>query len=233
MLIRYLFLGPQIAWRTVFIIEYIGPLLIHPLIYLLRPYLYSPPAATSFPAPSTLQTLSLVLIVIHFLKRELETLFVHRFSLATMPFRNVFKNSFHYWILAGLNIAYWIYSPTAPTSQPITPLLTYPGLLLFLIGEVGNLNTHLVLRQLRSNRRKERGIPQGLGFGIVTCPNYMFEAMAWVGMALISQSWATMLFAVVSLGQMAIWATKKEKNYRREFGDRYKKKRFCLIPGVY
>lgn len=186
-----------------------------------------------FPAPSTVQTLSLGLILIHYLKREMETLFVHRFSSATMPFRNVFKNSFHYWALGGLNLAYWIYSPTAPAAKATTPFLTYLGLLLFAIGEAGNLNAHLMLRKLRSSGGKERGIPRGLGFETVTCPNYMFETMAWVGMILITRSLATILFAIASSGQMAIWAKKKERNYRREFGDRYKKKRFCFIPGVY
>lgn len=52
-----------------------------------------------------------ILIIFHFVKRELETLLVHRFSSSTMPRRNLFKNCFHYWVLGGVNMAYWIYGP--------------------------------------------------------------------------------------------------------------------------
>ncbi|KZP22690.1 hypothetical protein FIBSPDRAFT_952787 [Athelia psychrophila] len=44
--------------------------------------------------------------MLHFVKRELETLFVHRFSHGTMPFTNVFKNSVHYHLGFGLAIAW-------------------------------------------------------------------------------------------------------------------------------
>ena len=47
----------------------------------------------------------------HYLKREYETLFVHRFSNATMPFMNVFKNSTHYWILMGFCSNYFLLHP--------------------------------------------------------------------------------------------------------------------------
>lgn len=152
-----------------------------------------------------------------------------------MPVRNIFKNSFHYWILAGLNIAFWIYRPDSPTAvDPANALLLYPGLLLYTIGELGNLNTHLALRCLRSDGGKERGIPHGLGFDIVTCPNYTFETLAWVGIYLVSGlSWSVLLVDVVSVGQMMSWAKKKEVKYRREFGDKYKKKRFVMLPGIW
>ena len=180
-----------------------------------------------------LQSLSLLLISIHFLKREFETMFVHRFSLATMPFSNIFKNSFHYWIISGAFLAYFIYSPTGPTASEPNALVTIPGVILYLVGELGNLNSHLVLRGLRSSGGKERGIPNGLGFKWVTCPNYMFETIAWIGIIMVTKNWATAVFTAVSFIQMALWGKKKERNYRREFGDKYKKKMYSVMPGLY
>ncbi|KAI9697338.1 MAG: 3-oxo-5a-steroid 4- dehydrogenase [Bogoriella megaspora] len=221
-------LGPQISWQTVFIVEYLGPLLIHPIFYFLRPYIYSNAPS----APSTLQTLSFAMIAAHFLKREFETLFVHRFSNASMPLFNIFKNSGHYWFLSGLLIAYFTYSPSAPTAAASNPLITYPAIALYLIGELGNLNAHLCLRRLRSAGGTERGVPKGLGFNLVTCPNYMFETLAWLAIGMVNRSWSTAVFAVVAVGQMYPWARKKESKLRKEFGDKYKRKRSVMVPGL-
>jgi very-long-chain enoyl-CoA reductase len=214
--------GRQISWRTVFVVEYLGPLIFHPILYVLltRP-------------PSELQTMSLLMIMIHFLKREYETLFVHRFSLATMPARNIVKNSAHYWLLGGVNIAFWTYLPSAPTAKEANPALKYLGVALFIVGEIGNFLNHLTLRDLRKAGSTERGIPKGLGFSLVTCPNYMFESMAWFGILAVNCSLSTVVFTVVAMGQMALWARKKEMRYRKEFGAEYKRKRFFFIPGIY
>lgn len=99
-------LGPQIGWRTVFLIEYAGPVLIHPIFYYLSKAIYGTQVAHS-----PMQTACYYMVMAHFIKRELETVFVHRFSHGTMPFRNVFKNSAHYWLLSGANLAFWLYGP--------------------------------------------------------------------------------------------------------------------------
>ena len=215
--------GPQIAWQTVFLVEYLGPLLIHPVLYYLLPS----------PQPSYLQALTFSLVMLHFTKRELETLLIHRFSAATMPAFNIFRNSAHYWLLSGLNMAYWIYIPSAPAAGKSSYYITYPGLALFVIGELGTLSNHITLRNLRSSGGIERGIPHGLGFDLVTCPNYMFEVVAWVGIAMVSWSLSTVIFAVAATGQMAVWANKKEARYRKEFGGQYQRKRYTMIPGVW
>jgi very-long-chain enoyl-CoA reductase len=213
------------------------------LIYYARSYIYPTPSltATKLAAPSALQTLSMALVVLHFLKREYETVFVHRFSSSTMPVFNIFKNSAHYWLLAGLNIAYWTYSPSSPSAGGPTALsdlslssdiTTTIGLALFTVGEIANLYTHIVLRDLRAAGTAARGIPQGFSFNWVTCPNYMFEVLAWAGIALVTRSASTWLFVAVAGGQMALWAQKKERRYRKEVGDKYTKKRFGMIPGL-
>lgn len=42
------------------------------------------------------------LIIFHFLKREIESLFVHRFSTATMPIVRLLINCSHYWFVSLL-----------------------------------------------------------------------------------------------------------------------------------
>lgn len=98
-------LGPQISWRTVFLVEYAGPLIIHPLIW------HVSQSVWGTYTPSRMQIVSLTLILLHFLKREYETVMVHRFSNSTMPLFNLFKNSAHYHILSGLLLAGALYGP--------------------------------------------------------------------------------------------------------------------------
>jgi very-long-chain enoyl-CoA reductase len=197
-------------------------------MYLARPLVYG----TSAPA-SSLQKLTLLMCVIHFAKREFETVFVHRFSSATMPIRNIYKNSGYYWIMSGLNLAYWTYGPNSPAARPSNPLITALGVALFAIGEICNYSTHVTLKNLRRPGSTDRGIPHGLGFSLVTCPNYMFEAIAWIGVALVNWSLSTVLFIIFAVGQMGVWAWKKEKRYRKEFGDKYKRKKYAILPGIW
>jgi hypothetical protein len=64
----------------------------------------------------------------------------------------------------------------------------------FQFAELSNLHTHLTLRNLRPLGTKKRAIPYGYGFGLISCPNYFFESVAWAAVAYMSGSWAgTML----------------------------------------
>merc|ERR1711973_995036 len=94
--------------------------------------------------------------VLHYAKRILETLFVHRFSHATMPIRNLFRNSIYYWGFAAY-VAYHINHPlyTAPCLTQ-----TYVALAVWTLCELGNFSIHWALRNLRPAGTRERKIPR-------------------------------------------------------------------------
>lgn len=249
--------GPQIGWRTVFVIEYLGPLIFHPLVFfLLRPYIYvnsalNPLSYIPFlptysstdviPPPTSTQALLCLLITLNFVKRELETIFVHRFSASTMPVSYVFRNSAHYWILCGINMAIFLYVPAASPAASWWPealrsennaAVMYGAVALWVFAQVSNFQTHMALRRLRPEGSRKRAIPRGYGFDAVTCPNYSFEVLGWVAVAVLSGgNWSAWVFAAVGGFTMLRWAQKKERRYRKEFGSAYKKKS-VMIPGI-
>ncbi|KAI0833408.1 3-oxo-5-alpha-steroid 4-dehydrogenase-domain-containing protein [Trametes gibbosa] len=227
-------LGPQIGWRTVFLIEYVGPLIIHPLIYHFPKAFYGGAVQHS-----VLQKYVYAAVLLHFFKREFETVFVHRFSHGTMPFFNVFKNSGHYHILSGVLLAYSIYSPTFAANSPYirgtireNPNFLWSCLAVWLFAELSNLHTHVTLRNLRPPGTTARAIPRGYGFALVSCPNYFFETVAWTVIAVMTGSYAAWLFMVVSTYQMVVWAAKKHRNYKKEFGKAYPANRKAMFPFV-
>ena len=101
-------LGPQLGWTTVFLAEYSGPLFIFPLFYIRPALIYGAEAAIAPRAPVV--TTALLCWTFHYLKRDLETVFIHRFSHGTMPIKNLFKNCTYYWGFAAW-IAYLINHP--------------------------------------------------------------------------------------------------------------------------
>lgn len=254
--LQFHFPGPQIGWRKVFVIEYLGPLVLHPLVFLLRPYIYvnsalNPlsyiPFFTTYngsdvlPPPTSTQALLCFLITLHFVKREIETLFVHRFSASTMPFSYVFRNSAHYWLLCGVYMSVFLYGPAASTAAGWWPkallaednaAVTYAVVAVWVFAQVSNFVTHMTLRRIRPAGTRKRAIPTGYGFDAVTCPNYSFEVLGWIAVTMLAGgNWSAMLFSVVGAVTMFKWALKKEKGYRKEFGSAYRKKK-VMIPGI-
>ncbi|GAB9468983.1 3-oxo-5-alpha-steroid 4-dehydrogenase [Globisporangium polare] len=222
-------LGPQIGYRTVFVAEYLGPLLFV-LFYATRPaFLYGADAASK-PFDHT-AWLGVVAWSVHFLKRELETFFVHRFSRPTMPLFNLFKNCAYYWSF-GAVVGYPLAHPDyqGPTSQ----LQVQIGLALFAVSEFLNFCVHVQLRNMRpAEGSKARPIPKGPLFALVSCPNYTFEVLGWVGFSLFTQIFFSYVFTLVGFLQMADWALKKHRGYIKSDGDAYKKlRRKAILPFV-
>lgn len=222
-------LGPQIGYRTVFLVEYFGPMLFVAL-YALRPSLIYGSEAASAPF-NWVAWLGVICWIVHFAKREFETLFVHKFSRPTMPLSNLYKNCTYYWAF-GAVIGYPLCSPTftGPSETQV-----YAGLTIYAVCEIGNLICHLMLSNMRpSEGSQKREIPKGFLFDAVACPNYTFEVMSWVGFSVMTNLSFSYLFTLVGFLQMADWAMKKHQGYKKTYGKEYVNlKRKAIIPFVY
>ena len=225
-------LGPQVAWSTVFYCEYAGPLFVYLLFYFRLPFIYGADHAYTSSTQNVVH-LAAVCHSFHYMKRILETKFVHRFSHNSMPIRNLFRNCSYYWTFAAW-LAYYINHPLY--SEPIYGnAQVYLGLACFVLCELGNLSIHLAFQSMRPKGTSKRQVPKPNGnpltnlFYLVSCPNYTYEAGAWISFAVMTQALVVFFFAVVGFGQMAIWALAKHRNYRKEF-DHYPVSRKAIVP---
>lgn len=222
-------LGPQIGWSTVFLCEYAGPLFSYLLFYI-RPSLVYGADAGSKPMAYVVHIAALCWSI-HYAKRILETIFVHRFSHATMPIMNLFKNCSYYWGFA----AFVSYHVNHPLYTPPCIFLSFLGLAMFTVCELGNLSIHLAFRDLRPPGTKIRRIPVANSnpltvlFNYVSCPNYLYEFGSWLGFTIMTSTFSAGLFALAGMYQMSLWALGKHRNYKKEFPD-YPKQRKAIVP---
>ncbi|XP_066509057.1 very-long-chain enoyl-CoA reductase-like [Hoplias malabaricus] len=225
-------LGPQLSWTMVFLVESIGPLFIYLLFFYRVPYIYSPEFSYSR-SPHAIVRLACVCHSLHYIKRLMETIFVHRFSRGTLALQNIALNCVYYWGFAAW-LAYYINHPlyTTPTYGK---LQIYFALLLFLICECGNLSINLTLNHLRCNGSRPRQIPYPNKnpftwlFFFVSCPNYTYEVGAWLSFTVMTQCVPVALFTFIGFVQMSIWAHGKHKSYLKEFKD-YPELRSAIVP---
>jgi len=89
-----------------------------------------------------------LLALLHFIKRELESVWVHIFSNGTMPFFNIFKNSFHYWIIFGLLNSVELFFFYRNPSYSDFAVNIFAAV--FVVFEFLNLMCHITLRNLRT-----------------------------------------------------------------------------------
>jgi very-long-chain enoyl-CoA reductase len=200
-------MGFRVGYLTVFIVEYIGPILIAALFCLLRWTCWAKEI------PLTLfQSLAVGMIFFHYIKREFESCFVHRFSNDTMPIQNIFINSIYYWVLMAL-ICYYLLRPEFVQPSWVSMPVFYVFMGLWLCCQISNGVCHLTLRNLRRPGTTERNIPKGCCFGFVSCANYFWESMGWLLFAISTQLWPAYVFWALGTAIMCSWALKKHKRY--------------------
>lgn len=226
-------LGPQVGWDTVFYAEYAGPLFAYLLFYFRPSLIYGEGAANAEYSLSA--KVAAWCWVFHYAKRLLETRFVHRFSHATMPIFNLFRNCSYYWGFAAF-VSYFI---NHPLYTPASETMVWIGVIGFLVSEFGNFSIHVAFRNLRPAGTTKRSIPRPTSnpftklFNLVSCPNYTYEILIWLFFNIATSfTVAGVLFMLAGTYQMSMWALGKHKNYKKEFGSDYPRSRKAIIPFV-
>lgn len=215
-------IGMQFPYEGVFYAEYGGPMVIMALMALRPGFFFGDDAASK---PWTLAgKLGVAAWVLHYLKRILETAFVHKFSRETMPITNLFKNCGYYWGYTLLN-AYVLCHPAyvAPYGDDETVL--YAMAAAFAVSELLNLQTHLQLAAANTGQKKAKKDSRGIAvreavtgglFELVSCPNYTFEVLAWVIWSAMTNMAFGWLFGLTGLAQMTQWAMQKHSRYVKQ-----------------
>ncbi|RVW59720.1 Steroid 5-alpha-reductase DET2 [Vitis vinifera] len=158
-------------------------------------------------------------LTIHFFKRVLEILFVHKYS-GGMVLDSGILISLSYTLSTATMI--YIQHLVQGSMEPSIDL-KYPGILLFLVGIYGNFYHHLLLSRLRRKDEKGYKIPRGGLFHLVICPHYLFEIIGFIGVSFISQTLYASSFTlgttVYLIGRSYAtrkWYLSKFENFPRE-----------------
>jgi len=220
-------LGPQIAFRPVYLAEYFGPWVIYALFALRILPVYGDKASIKL---NVCQTVGFFLWMTHYTKRLLETIFVHEFGTLTMPVRNLFKNCLYYWGFA----AAVGYNVNIPNENELASWHLYLGFPWFCGFMLLNFMCHLRLKYMRRPGCNDFVIPHGGLFEYITCPNYFCEIMTWFGFNILTGfTPAGVAFNIVGTLQMIQWATQRRDKFIKLFGNEWPRNRYVLFPFIY
>ncbi|MBN8580296.1 MAG: DUF1295 domain-containing protein [Anaerolineae bacterium] len=175
------------------------------------------------PTATLMQWLVYIAVAFHFIKRVLESLFVHKYAGKIDLPTTLMIASFYSLAASMLG---WLNQNPFPAPDG----WTYLGILLYIVGIIGNFYHHKLLADLRKNSL-DYFIPKGGLFEVVVCPHYLFEILIWLGIALLSRhlmAWLILLFIVMYLTTRS-WRALKW--YHEKFKD-FPKDRKGILPFI-
>ncbi|KAL7540639.1 hypothetical protein ACHAXR_010269 [Thalassiosira sp. AJA248-18] len=188
------------------------------------------PGAMAVPLPSV----AAAFCSIHFAKRCLEVLFLHKYSGRTDRGTPIAISV--YYTLISVLVAYGAGRKEIEHDTTITTMAI--GAILFATGIVGNFYHHYLLAKLRSasneDAKRKYVAPSGGLFSYVATPHYLFELIGWLGIAILSnQMNVYLVFAGMSsyLGGRSV--AQNDFN-RRKFDEKdWPNDRKNLIPFIF
>jgi len=203
---------------------------------------YSPSLVVSVFLPAcgiVSHTLGNYLCMIHFLKRVLEVLLLHKYS-GSVALGLSSTIGFYYALLSAMVAC-------VATLEP-SPDAMYAGICLFAVGIIGNFYHHFLLANLRlavhdnnnidakpssSAGEKRYFVPRGGLFKFVAAPHYLFELIGWLGIAIVcNHANAYLIFASMAsyLGGRSV----SQNNWnRKKFPKEWPRTRKNLIPFLF
>ena len=189
-----------ISTRTGMVILYFTPLAA--LVISALPYLSN---------PTVIQVLVFAAVFIHFAKRVLESLFLHKYSGPIGIFTTLMIASFY--SLAAFMVGYL-------NREPIRTMDAwfYLGIVHFVIGIIGNFNQHKALADLRKDSLEYK-IPRGGLFEYVVCPHYLFEIITWLGIFLLSRHLGALLVLAFIIAYLSARSLRTLAWYRERFNN--------------
>ena len=172
-------------------------------------------------------TLAGILVVIHFAKRLLEVQFVHSYS-GGMARDTGLMIGTYYSLVAVLICSLATGTPTEASA--------IWGTSLFTIGSFGNLYHHILLARLRNNKTtgsKSYSVPSGGLFEYAAAPHYLFELMAWLGIAVASQHANVFLVFAAMSSYLAGRSVSQNDWNRQKFQEEWPVDRKNMIPYLF
>jgi len=171
---------------------------------------------------------------LHFAKRCLEVLFVHRYGQPKVPVFESFGEQIvylgfaagcGYCVHANLSVPWRFGTP----STPVVALFSC----VFLLGVVGNGICHWILA--RNDRKK--GYPDVFLFKLVTCPHYMCEVITWTAWLIITQTFASAVFLLSTIITLTIFSRERWQQHRQFYDGKegrplYPPNRKALVPFI-
>ena len=141
-------------------------------------------------------------------------------------------NVINVYIIAG-----WLFYVSPETTYPDSWLLSpvfILGAVVFVCGWGINIYSDHVIRNLRKPGDIRHYIPRKGLYRYVTAANYFGEFTEWVGFAILTWSWAGVVFAMWTFANLAPRAKSLYRRYSSEFGEEFTSLgRKYIIPFLY
>lgn len=179
---------------------------------------------TAVGQPGTIATL----LMLHFGKRVAEVLVVHKYS-GTVSAAIASSIGVYYALVTVLIKATAISDPIGFSPDNARAF----GLVLFGVGQLGNLYHHSLLASLRAPGSHAYVVPSGGLFGVVAAPHYFFELIAWWGLAMVADHLNVYLVAAAMTSYLGGRSVAQNRYNREKFKEEWPRSRRNLVPFLF